>query len=71
MIPTINPHLKTTVVPFEDVEFATEPSRYWSGTEIAVTKGGTGLTAVAADKIIYTSVVQTLLRSIFLHLVEV
>ena len=39
----------------EDVEFATVQAGTWSGTEIAVTKGGTGLTAVAQDNIIYTS----------------
>ena len=38
----------------EDVEFATVQAGTWSGTQIAVTKGGTGLTSVAADKIIYT-----------------
>lgn len=39
----------------EDVEFATVQAGTWSGTEIAVTKGGTGLTSVAADKILYTT----------------
>ena len=47
----------------EDVEFATVQAGTWSGTEIAVTKGGTGLTSVAADKIIYTSGANTFAAS--------
>ena len=47
----------------EDVEFATVQAGTWSGTEIAVTKGGTGLTSVAADKIIYTSGANTFASS--------
>ena len=47
----------------EDVEFATVQAGTWSGTEIAVTKGGTGLTAVAQDKIIYTSGANTFAAS--------
>ena len=39
----------------EDVEFATVQAGTWSGTEIAVTKGGTGLSSVAQDKILYTT----------------
>ena len=47
----------------EDVEFATVQAGTWSGTQIAVTKGGTGLTSVAADKIIYTSGANTFAAS--------
>ena len=47
----------------EDVEFATVQAGTWSGTEIAVTKGGTGLTSVAQDKIIYTSGANTFAAS--------
>ena len=32
----------------------------WSATEIAVTKGGTGLTTIAADKLLYSSALNTL-----------
>ena len=39
----------------EDVEFATVQAGTWAGTAIGVTKGGTGLTSVAADKILYTT----------------
>ena len=39
----------------EDIEFATVLAGTWAGTEIAVTKGGTGLTSVAQDKILYTT----------------
>ena len=47
----------------EDVEFATVQAGTWSGTQIAVTKGGTGLSTVAADKIIYTSGANTFAAS--------
>ena len=47
----------------EDVEFATVQAGTWSGTQIAVTKGGTGLTAVAQDNIIYTSGANTFAAS--------
>ena len=47
----------------EDVEFATVQAGTWSGTSIAVTKGGTGLSTVAADKIIYTSGANTFAAS--------
>jgi hypothetical protein len=39
----------------EDIEFATVLAGTWAGTEIGVTKGGTGLSSVAQDKIIYTT----------------
>tara|TARA_B110000503_G_scaffold26585_1_gene41951 strand:- start:14035 stop:17271 length:3237 start_codon:yes stop_codon:yes gene_type:complete len=39
----------------EDIEFATVLAGTWAGTAIAVTKGGTGLTSVAQDKILYTT----------------
>ena len=47
----------------EDVEFATVQAGTWGGTAIATTKGGTGLTAVAQDKIIYTSGANTFASS--------
>jgi len=47
----------------EDVEFATVQAGTWSGTAIATTKGGTGLTSVAQDKIIYTSGANTFASS--------
>ena len=47
----------------EDVEFATVQAGTWSGTAIATTKGGTGLTSVAADNIIYTSGANTFAAS--------
>tara|TARA_B100000902_G_scaffold34893_1_gene41894 strand:- start:5937 stop:9167 length:3231 start_codon:yes stop_codon:yes gene_type:complete len=47
----------------EDVEFATVQAGTWGGTAIATTKGGTGLTSVAADKIIYTSGANTFAAS--------
>ena len=39
----------------EDIEFGTVQAGTWAGTAIGVTKGGTGLTSVAQDKIIYTT----------------
>ena len=47
----------------EDVEFATVQAGTWSGTAIATTKGGTGLTSVAQDNIIYTSGANTFAAS--------
>ena len=47
----------------EDVEFATVQAGTWGGTAIATTKGGTGLTSVAADNIIYTSGANTFAAS--------
>ena len=47
----------------EDVEFATVQAGTWGGTAIATTKGGTGLTSVAQDKIIYTSGANTFASS--------
>ena len=47
----------------EDVEFATVQAGTWGGTAIATTKGGTGLTSVAQDHIIYTSGANTFAAS--------
>ena len=47
----------------EDVEFATVQAGTWGGTAIATTKGGTGLTSVAQDNIIYTSGANTFAAS--------
>ncbi len=47
----------------EDVEFATVQAGTWGGTAIATTKGGTGLTTVAQDNIIYTSGANTFAAS--------
>ena len=52
MVPT---QFDQRYVPLEDVEFATVQAGTWAGTAIGVTKGGTGLTSVAADKILYTT----------------
>ena len=39
----------------EDIEFATVQAGTWNGTEVGVAYGGTGLTSVAANSIIYTT----------------
>ena len=39
----------------ENIEFATVEAGTWNGTAIGVAYGGTGLTSVAQDKIIYTN----------------
>ena len=39
----------------ENIEFATVEAGTWNGTVIGVAYGGTGLTSVAQDKIIYTN----------------
>jgi hypothetical protein len=43
----------------EDIEFATVLAGTWAGTAIGVVKGGTGLTTVAADKMLYTTGLNT------------
>ena len=44
----------------EDVEFATVQAGTWSGTEIAVTKGGTGLTSIAKGSVLVANSANTL-----------
>ena len=39
----------------ENVQFATVEAGAWNGTEIGVAYGGTGLTSVASDQILYTT----------------
>ena len=43
----------------EDIEFATVLAGTWAGTAIGVVKGGTGLTAVADGKMLYTTSANT------------